>query len=176
MEMASRKRNNGLSDKWLERRVKPRSRAGCEVRRVKFGPWDLVARRCVSGLRGVGPAALLGLSMLLVPAREAAATQPLIWDDDQNGMDDRIETVQLLGYRFSFEGADTLARQRFEVTGVGANLIYGVYVVFTAPPSQASLLALTLLGMPVLYRYEGIPAVRCIATFAQAMAARSISG
>src|SRR5262245_39416198 len=53
----------------------------------------------------------LALSLLLAPA---AHSDPFIWDDDNDAIDDRIESVQLLGYRFSFENGDTLLQQRFE--------------------------------------------------------------
>src|SRR5713101_7197572 len=62
------------------------------------------ARRCASGLRSTGRrVVLLGLlALALVPA-PARAGQPIIWDDDQDGIDDRMETVNVFGYRFSFE-------------------------------------------------------------------------
>ena len=62
----------------------------------------------------------------------AAAAGPYIWDQDENRIDDRIESVQLLGYPFSFEGADTTARQRFVVTRTAGDLAYGMYVVYVA--------------------------------------------
>jgi len=131
---------------------------------------DLRARRCASSPRATWIALLAALAVLGL-AGPVRAAQPIIWDDDEDGMDDRMETVQLEGYRFSFEDADTTLRQRFQVTRAAADLLYGVYVVFEAPPTTADLLALTLLGMPVLHRYEAIPSVRSVATFAQASAA-----
>ena len=76
---------------------------------------------------------LLALAGLLV-AFEATAT-PYIWDQDEDRIDDRMESVQLLGYAFSFEDADTTARQRFFVTRVAGDLAYGMYVVYAAPPT-----------------------------------------
>jgi hypothetical protein len=118
------------------------------------------------------PLLIAALALLVSPAR---AAQPFIWDDDEDGIDDRIETVELLGYRFSFEGADTLARQRFVVTPA-AQLAYGVYVIYEEPVTSADLAALTALGMPVTWRYTTLPAVRSVATFAQASAARLLPG
>ena len=139
---------------------------------VKLG-LDLVARRCASSRRAAGSTLLAALAVLCL-AGSALAAQPIIWDDDEDGLDDRMETVQLLGYRFSFENDDTTRRQRFQVERLSGDLVYGVYVVFDAPPSAADLAALTALGMPVLHRYEGIAAVRSVATFAQATAALAI--
>lgn len=143
---------------------------------VKFLRRTSKARRCASGLRGAGiAAALLGLLVTLATAPPAHAGQPIIWDDDQDGLDDRMEQVQLLGWRYSFENADTLLRQRFEVERTTGGLVYGVYVLFKAPPTNADLLALTLLGMPVLHRFESAPAVRSVATLAQSTAAVALS-
>ena len=49
-----------------------------------------------------------------------------------------------------------------------------MYVVFHQTPTSADLFALATLGMPVLHRYEEIPAVRSIATFAQVAAASEL--
>jgi subtilase family protein len=121
-----------------------------------------------------GWAARLVLLASLTAPPIAHAGQPFIWDDDGDGLDDRMESVQLLGYRYSFEGADTLARQRFEVERTVGNLVYGVYVVFKSPPSLTDLATLGALGMPSLHRFEAIPAVRSVATFAQAQAAKAL--
>jgi subtilisin family serine protease len=116
--------------------------------------------------------ALLALSAL---AASAAHAGPYIWDQDDNALDDRIESVQLLGYRFSFENGDTLLRQRFEVTRVLGSLAYGVYVVYDHDPTQQDIDSLGLIGMPVLYRFEGTQALRSVATFVQASVARSLA-
>lgn len=111
----------------------------------------------------------------LLHAVPVHAAQPFIWDDDNDGLDDRMETVDVLGFRFSFEDADTLKRQRF-VVAQGSELVYGVYVMFDDRVTESDLVALTSLGMPVKWRYEAVPAVRSYATFAQAQAARLIPG
>ncbi len=106
----------------------------------------------------------------------AAAAGPYIWDQDENRIDDRIESVHLLGYPFSFEGADTTARQRFVVSRTAGGLAYGMYVVYAAPPTTADVAALTALGLPVLHRLEVVPALRTVGTFAQALLARDLPG
>jgi subtilisin family serine protease len=106
----------------------------------------------------------------------AASAGPYIWDTDEDKVDDRIETVNLLGYSYSFEEGDTLLRQRFLVTRIPGDLVYGVYVVWDHEPTSADIASLTLLGMPVLYRIQAVPAVRSIATFPQIQAAAQLPG
>lgn len=125
----------------------------------------------LGGLCGGLLAALLGLC-----APSARATGPVVWDEDGNGIDDRIGVVQLLGYRHSFENADTLGRQRFEVTRVGTDLVFGAYIRFAQPPSPADLQSLALLGISVRHRIESLPAVRVQATAAQIELARALPG
>lgn len=101
---------------------------------------------------------------------------PYIWDQDEDGIDDRMEKVQLFGYSWSFAGNDTLQRQRFEVTKGGAELVYGLYVVYQAMPTATDLAALTAIGLPVHHRLASVPALRSTGTFAQATLARSLPG
>jgi hypothetical protein len=105
-----------------------------------------------------------------------AAAGPYIWDQDEDGLDDRMETVHLLGYEFSFADNDTLQPQRFEVTRVGGGLVFGLYVVYLAAPTATDLAALTLLGLPVHHRLASVPVVRSTGTFAQASLARQLAG
>ena len=114
----------------------------------------------------------LGLITLAAPARSG----PYIWDQDGDRVDDRIETVHVLGYAFAFEEGDTLARQRIDVTRVPGGLDFGVYVIYDHPITEADLTSLTLLGMPVLHRIEAVPAVRSVASFPQAQAAAALPG
>jgi len=136
---------------------------------LRLGP-DRERRRLVPGLHWAACCACL-----LLLATGARAAQPFIWDDDGDRLDDRMESVEVLGYRFSFENGDTLARQRIVVLP-GSTLLYGVYVSYTNPVTAADLAALTALGMPVRWRYTALPAVRSVATFAQASAARLLPG
>ena len=85
---------------------------------------------------GLWPVALALVALLA----SASHSEPLIWDQDEDAIDDRIETVNLLGFKFSFENADTLLRQRVEVTrGLLGSLDYGVYVVYDRVPTDADL-------------------------------------
>jgi len=120
-------------------------------------------------------AACLALALLLAPAASRAG-QPYIWDQDDDHIDDRIETVHLLGYAFSFENADTLARQRFQVEAAGSLLTYGAYVVYDHEVTSADLNALAMIGLPVLQRIEGVPAVRTLGSFLQIQLAAARAG
>ncbi|HEY2955288.1 MAG TPA: S8 family serine peptidase [Candidatus Eisenbacteria bacterium] len=121
---------------------------------------------------------LLTTLLALTLSAPAAVAVPFIWDQDDDHLDDRMETVQLLGYRFSFENGDSLLRQRIAVArGALGALYYSVYVRFDHPPGDADLDSLSNLGMPTLYRYEGVSAVRSVGTFLQAdLAAKTIAG
>src|SRR6516162_10970604 len=66
--------------------------------------------------------------VLVLTASPARAAQPFIWDQDTNGIDDRIELVDSLGFSASFELGDTTLRQRILVTRVVGGLLYSVYV------------------------------------------------
>src|SRR6185369_2035735 len=114
--------------------------------------------------------------VLALAARPARAAQPFIWDQDTNGIDDRIESVHLLGYSASFELGDTTLRQRILVLRAAPELLYSVYVRWDHTPTPADLFGLTLLGMPVLSRIEAVPATRSLATFAQVAAAAERPG
>lgn len=127
-------------------------------------------RRRVRAAAGI---AMLLLSVALLSSRDAGAA-PFIWDQDQDQVDDRIETVHADGYALAFEQGDTLLRKRIDVSIAPAGLIFGVYVEFQGTPTPDDLLSLTLQGMPVLHRYEAMPAVRSIGTFAQVQAAAAL--
>jgi hypothetical protein len=117
----------------------------------------------------------LASACLIAGAAPARATQPFIWDQDTNGIDDRIESVHLLGFSASFELGDTTLRQRVLVTRALGDLLYSVYVRWDHTPTPSDVAALALLGMPVLSRIEAVPASRSIATFAQGRG-RSLPG
>lgn len=122
---------------------------------------------------------LFGTATALLAAlacAEVASADPFIWDQDGDRIDDRIESVHLLGFTASFENADSLTRQRFEVTRIGLDLIYGIYVVYDSAPDEADIAALAALGMPVLHRIQAVPALRSIGTFAQVSAAATLPG
>ena len=79
--------------------------------------------------------ALAVVAMAFACARAQAG--PYVWDQDEDGLDDRMETVQLLGYRFAFVDADTLAPLRFQVEQTVSGLVYSTYVVYDHQPTNA---------------------------------------
>ena len=125
--------------------------------------------------RSMGAPAVFAVLALMTLAGVAAA-DPFIWDQDGDRIDDRLETVNLLGFSASFENGDSLARQRFEVTRTGGGLVYGMYVVYMAPPTTTDFAALAAIGLPVLHRIEAVPAVRSVGTFVQVAAAAALPG
>lgn len=107
-------------------------------------------------------------------AGSIAHAGPYVWDQDEDGLDDRMETVQLLGYRFAFEYGDTLQRERIDAENTASGVLFSVYVVYDHPPTASDLAALTLLGVPVHDVLTAVPAVRSTMTFAQASLANSL--
>ena len=132
--------------------------------------------------RAAGPRRATWLLLLMLLADFVTATPvraavgPYIWDQDNNGKDDRIESVNLLGWSASFAYGDTLGRQRIQVDRTPTGFLYGVYVLWDHVPTPADLLALNGIGMPVLARIQAIPATRSVATFAQVNAAAALPG
>jgi hypothetical protein len=126
-------------------------------------------------LRRAG-ASLAVAAATLALACSLAGAGPYIWDQDGDGIDDRMETVNLLGYRYSFVGADTLQQQRIEVAPGPTGLLYGIYVVYDHEPTAADLFALNGLGITVHAHLLAVPAVHGTATFAQASLARGLPG
>jgi serine protease AprX len=113
-------------------------------------------------------------SALLLLAAPTAWAAPSIWDQDQDDIDDRVESVSVLGFRYAFEDSDTTARKRIEVTQTPGGLVFGVYILYSQTPNDSDLIALTLLGLKVLHRFEAVPAVRTVATLVQVQAAAEL--
>jgi len=126
-------------------------------------------------LRLRGAATVLAVVALAFACARAQAG-PYVWDQDEDGLDDRMETVQLLGYRFAFVNADTLAPLRFAVEQTLSGLVYTTYVVYDHQPTDTDLATLTALGVPVLHRLGEVPAVRSAMTFTQASLAKNLAG
>ena len=113
---------------------------------------------------------------LVLTAASAHAAQPFIWDQDGNGIDDRIELVHLQGFSLSFELGDTTLRQRILVVRALPELLYSVFVRWDHAPTSTDLLSLTQLGMPTLSRIEAVHATRSLATWPQVAAAAQLPG
>src|SRR5262245_36579268 len=161
--------NKPLAGNGLRRRLKRRSRPWVEDPRVvRFRAQHFILRldAVLGAVCGRAGWASLVAAALLIPS-VGSASSPYIWDQDTDRIDDRIESVNLLGFQYSFENAVSLLRQRFELVRIAGALVYSVYVVYKQPPTTTDLTTLTLRGMPVLARYDAVPAVRSVATFAQ---------
>ncbi len=115
-------------------------------------------------------------ALLALLALSPALAGPYVWDQDEDGLDDRMETVNLLGYRFAFANADSLGRARFEVSNSASGVLFTAYVVYANQPTDTDVAALTALGAPVLHRLAEVPAVRTRLTFGQASLARNLPG
>ncbi|TMQ73343.1 MAG: hypothetical protein E6K81_04915 [Candidatus Eisenbacteria bacterium] len=146
---------NALGPAWRDRVLPPRLLRQCPP-----------VAACVATL-------FLAAVFLHAPAAIAA---PFIWDQDQDRIDDRIETIHVSGYDLAFEQANPLLRKRIDVGVAPAGLVFGVYVEFANPVTTADLLALTALGMPVLDRFEELPVLRSSGSFAQIQAAAALAG
>src|SRR5216684_2288507 len=109
--------------------------------------------------RARGLVAVACCAAALLGVRGAAWAGPYIWDQDGDGIDDRMETVNLLGYRFAFVGGDTLQHERIDVSRAGGVLTFGMYVLFDHDPTATDLAALNTLGIPVHARLRALFAV-----------------
>ena len=157
-------------------RLKP---GGADSAPMRPNP-DPARRRPAQAARGSRRARGLFVLALLAACAGAPslarAAQPFIWDQDTNGLDDRVESVHLLGWSASFQLGDTTLLQRIEVVRELPALLYGVYIRFDHVPTATDIAQLTLLGMPVLARVEAIPALRSLATHAQCTTAVKLPG
>src|SRR5437867_9754038 len=113
----------------------------------------LEARGAVSSGRMPGEqaakqAAVRGLlfGLLLLGSVRPSVAAPFIWDEDQDRIDDRIESVHVLGYQVAFEHGDSLLRKRIAVARVpGGDLVYSVYVLYDRPLTSSDLNSLLAL-------------------------------
>ena len=106
---------------------------------------------------------LYALLVLLVP-RMARAT-PWVWDQDQDGIDDRLNAVAQHGLDWAFENLDPNGRLRFEVGFVDSVLQYGAYVRYVSLPTAADSLDAALLGAQVVTVMKSVPYIRLRALY-----------
>src|SRR3989442_13059464 len=83
----------------------------CSLAMIVLGPTRRGAVMPESARRRRASVAWLLVALVVFPARAVLAS-PFIWDQDGDKVDDRIETVHLLGYALAFERGDTLLRKR----------------------------------------------------------------
>ena len=100
----------------------------------------------------------------IVFPRLAAAT-PWVWDQDQDGIDDRLTVVAQNGLNWAFENLDPNGRLRFEVGVVDSVLQYGAYVRYVTMPTAADSLDAVLLGAQVVTVMKSVPYIRLRALY-----------
>lgn len=105
------------------------------------------------------------LLLTAISARDAAAADPWMWDQDENGIDDRLTAVAIGGLLEAYENGDPNGRLRFEVGWLGELLQYGGCVRFDHAPTPTDSLRLTQLGASVVSRFEYVPYIRIRATY-----------
>ena len=105
-----------------------------------------------------GPVLLLCLLAAVAP-RQAMAT-PWVWDQDQNGIDDRLSAVAQNGINWAFENLDPDGRLRFEVGLVESVLQYGAYVRYVTLPTAADSLDAVLSGAQIITVFNSVPYIR----------------
>jgi hypothetical protein len=88
-----------------------------------------------------------------------------MWDQDGDGLDDRLQEVASSGIVSAFENMDPGGRLRFAVGVVDTTLQYGAYIRFATTPTAQDSLDLTLTGAQVITRFLSVPYVRVRALF-----------
>ena len=101
---------------------------------------------------------LVLLCLALTPG--IASATPWVWDQDENGLDDRLSTVALLGINWAFENLDPQGRLRFEIDLVDSILQYGAYVRYVSPPTPADSIEASFLGAQVVTVFKSVPYIR----------------
>jgi subtilisin family serine protease len=112
----------------------------------------------------------LGLCALLLPFASAPAHAAWLWDQDQNKIDDRMQSVESQGPLAARVGNLASGKLRFALVSAQAPFRYGVYVGYDHHPTDADAQALAATGAPVLVRYENIDYIRSEVTMTQALA------
>src|SRR5688572_8756109 len=105
-----------------------------------------------------------------------ASASSWMWDQDEDGVDDRMERVEVVGIVASYVDDDPTGRQRFQVIGAVAPYTYGVFIRYLRMPTDDDVAALNEIGVVTIKRYLYIPYVRGQATYAQAQLIAQMPG
>jgi subtilisin family serine protease len=95
--------------------------------------------------------------LLAAPVR---AAEPWMWDQDEDGIDDRLTSTFVNGIGEAYENGDPDGRLRFELTVVDNLLQYGGYVRFNHTPTPFDSLTMVALGAQVVTRFSSVPYIR----------------
>lgn len=118
----------------------------------------------------------MGLCALAAVSWCSVAHAAWMWDQNDNKLDDRMESVEVLGLNAAHVGGLTTGRLRFAVMNVTAPFQYGVYVGYDHHPTDSDAAALAAAGAPVQVRYQSIDYIRSVVTLAQAQAIAQLPG
>jgi hypothetical protein len=111
----------------------------------------------------------------LITGASTSQAATWIWDQNQNRIDDRIESVNTEGLAAAHLHHDLAAKPIIHVFP-GATLTYGVYVGFDHHPTDADVSALTAAGATLTWRPRYIDYLRAQASFAQIQTLASLGG
>ncbi len=99
-----------------------------------------------------------------------------LWDQNQNRIDDRIESVQAGGLAAAHVNGDLNARLIFFVFPDQTPLAFGTYVGFDHMPTDGDVSAVEATGATILWRPHYIQYLRVKATFTQIQAIAALAG
>lgn len=118
--------------------------------------------------------ALLALALFGVP--HAAFAAPWMWDQDEDGIDDRLTAVFLGGLLHAREDLDPEGLLRFEVSTLDTLLWYGGYVLYDHPPTAGDSTLLALAGAQVVTRFLSVPYIRIRAPYPSLITIATLPG
>ncbi|MDZ4804701.1 MAG: S8 family serine peptidase [Candidatus Eisenbacteria bacterium] len=112
--------------------------------------------------------AIVLLACVLLPAAlpaPAVASEPWMWDQDEDGIDDRLTATFQQGISAAYENGDPEGRLRFDVSTLNNALQYGGYILYDHPPTTLDSLALAGAGAEVITRFISVPYIRVRALY-----------
>jgi hypothetical protein len=118
---------------------------------------------------------LLALTGTLFALTLASPASAWLYDNNQNRIDDRIESVHASGFSAAFLNGDPSGPMLIGVTA-GPPLTYRVYVGYNHHPLATDTQALTLTGAVLLYPFRYIDYVEAQATYAQVQSIVALPG
>jgi subtilisin family serine protease len=120
------------------------------------------------------------LDQVVNPIQTVAATavNTWMWDQDANGIDDRIEAVNKFGLQEAFENKDIINGRLHFAVFAGAVPEFGVYVGFKNIPSEVELEQLRQSGVNVegMKAYQSIPYVRMVLNYQDIQTVSKLAG
>lgn len=106
-----------------------------------------------------------GLLLFAALPAPAVASEPWMWDQDDDGIDDRLTATFQQGISSAYENGDPEGRLRFEVALLDNALQYGGYILYDHPPNTLDSLALTGAGADIITHFLSVPYIRVRALY-----------